>query len=343
MPDGPAPLLRWGMVLLVLLVAELGLRAARDLHLIEEPVLYRHANIDAKVLNFLGDFLPADLPGRRILFIGSSVAASNLDPVAVSEEIGGQAGDEYTGYNFGLYGGRFEDFEFLADWVYRRWPYDKLVVVLEPWGLRHWSMDIRGRMTKNPLEDWLMRRTALMAYRGQVEPYDRGRDARSRGYEELDNTPTLHGWNRTVLQHFQEDLEYNASRYAGTLMDESLDPPAPYEVETEYPFRMRAKAARRDVPVYWVLPPVHPIMEEFIPAEFNRENRRAIGEFFADAPGNHLVDLLRMEIDSGLDEDEDFFDATHLNGLGASKFSRELGRELGAFLSGGEPGDGSAR
>lgn len=181
-----------------------------------------------------------------------------------------------------------------------------------------------------------MRRTALMAYRGQVRPYDRNRDSRARGFEELDNTPTIYGWNRTVLQHFPEDLEYNARRYSDTLLDHSIRPPEPFEVRTEYPFRIRERAARRGIPVYWVLPPVHPIMEEFIPEEFNRENRRAIGEWFADAPGNHLIDLLRMEIDSGLDEDTDFFDATHLNGLGAIKFSRELGREL-ADLIGGPP------
>ncbi|MCC5875290.1 MAG: hypothetical protein JJU11_03625 [Candidatus Sumerlaeia bacterium] len=332
MPEVAAPLLRWGIVLVVLFLAEFGLRMAMNLTIIEEPVLYRNESIDGKVRTFVEDFVPERLPGTRVLIVGSSIAATNIDPETMTREMEEVAGGEYVAYNLGMYGARFPDHKFVANWAHNRWPYDKLVIVLEPWSFRYGEMGVRDRMGKLRHEDWLMRNSALFSLRSQIEFWDENRDNRLRGIIDLDNRPTLFGWNRTIHPPpFQEIPEELAEINARAIINFGEDPPKPFQPDLELPIALRDWANKRGIPVYWVLSPQRPELEQFMPEEYTHEARREMARILADARNNYLLDLIDMETSGRITTDH-FFDSTHLNGLGALILSEELGRRFGRLL-----------
>lgn len=332
MPDMSAPLLRWGAVLAVLLLAEVGLRMAMNLTIIEEPVLYRNESIDGKVRTFVEDFIPERFPGTRMLVLGSSIAATNVDPETMTRHMEEVTGGEFVAYNLGMYGARFPDHQFVARWAHNRWPYDKLVIVLEPWSFRYGEMGVRDRLGKLRHEDWLMRHSALFGLRSQIEWWDENRDARLRGTIDLDNRPTLFGWNRTIHPPpFPESPEELAEINALALTNFGEDPPQTFQPNLELPIAIRNWANERDIPVYWVLSPQRPELEKHMPEEYTQEARREMARQLADAPGNYLIDLIDMETTGRVTSDH-FFDSTHLNGLGALIVSEELGLRLGRLL-----------
>lgn len=317
-------------IALVVLAGEWGWRQVLALHLSEPPVLYSIRHMDDKRLVFEEHFLPMDEPGTRFLVLGSSIAQTNIDPGKVRRELEAATGEPWSGFNGALFGIRYEDMLFFANWYHDRWEFDHLVVLLEPWSVRAGRMpNLQERLRKPAIERWLMHNSALFAIRNQFVPYDHNEGPEARGIFALDHSgSTIRGFVRTLYKHAvaPENHESNAREQAGTMLDSRHDPPVPFEPTTDLVIALREWAAGRGITVWWVIPPYRPILEQYLPEQYQYEAWREYAGEVAAPPGNHLIDMKHLEGHERLTGDA-FWDGTHMAPHGAAFFSGRLGRE----------------
>ena len=95
---------------------------------------------------------------------------------------------------------------------------------------------------------------------------------------------------------------------------------SPHPVNVAYLDRFLGLAASKDIPVYWLLPPIHPaVQSKTDESGFDASYSRFVGEVHRRFPGTIVVDARH----SGFPADE-FSDGAHLNRRGALKLSAAL-------------------
>lgn len=324
-PEVTRPWLRWAMVALMLLLAEGGVRMALYLDLVEKPFLYSHQHIDNKVDRFFNEFLPANEPGERYLVMGSSMPHTNIDPVRLSRTLAEETGRPWSGFNGAFLAGRHEDMLFFLDWYYDRWKFDHLVMTLEPWGMRPGRLDeMQERLSKPPLERWLMEHSALFAIRNQWNPPMK--NMQTRGLIELDRNGTMHGWVRTV-QEFASDPAHPEKRAQEQARDlRNYFTGKLFGTDDANIAKVQQWAAERNVTVWWLIQPTAPVLEQFLPPQYQYPAWRKYAEGVASQPGNYLIDL--KDLEGRALRNEDFFDSNHMNPRAAGIYSVEIGKRF---------------
>lgn len=331
----PAPRRMWVVWLVILCVlgaAEIGARLVVSLDIVEAPSRYFNTHMDSKLDWFNQHFAPAEMPGNRYLIMGSSMPNTNLDPKTLSAELEEQTGEKWVGFNGALYAGRMEDMIFFMEYYNERWPYEVLVMTIEPWGLKPGRIPmLQERVSKPFFEQWLMRHSMLFRMRNQWIPYDTSRDTRARGLMALDAGGTIYGWNRTImeLKVAPENPEWTAERQG---REDFRDPQTGeyLELTRDLVLEAQAWAAERGITVIWLLQPMSPVMEQFMPPHLKYPAWRRYAQEVASMPGNYLIDLKDME--GTVLADDDYFDVTHLSPRGALIFSEEVGERMGELL-----------
>jgi hypothetical protein len=109
---------------------------------------------------------------------------------------------------------------------------------------------------------------------------------------------------------------------------------APHPVNLAYLGRFLALARSRNIPVYWLLPPIHPGVQELTEESgYDAEYTRFVRETQARFPGTVVVDARH----SGFAADH-FMDGAHVNRRGAMRLSTALADALADRPAGGTEG-----